>query len=159
MKVVHAMLITGRGFDSRRLADLIQECLQQVCKVNPDRKVETWQNNRPPHHFIHAFKKRHNLVYRATMELNHARAIVSREEIHLWFQDTAKALVNHPEYSDCFKDGRRILNVVRKYDNKPKMADSRDLPKMAIMDYHGLSWTIMDYHGLSWTILDHNLTY
>ena len=77
MKVVHAMLITGRGFDSRRLADLIQECLQQVCKVNPDRKVETWQNNRPPSHFIHAFKERHNLVYRATMELNHARAIVS----------------------------------------------------------------------------------
>ena len=27
---------------------------------------------------------------------------------------------------------------------KPKMAYSRNIPKMAIMDYHGLSWTIMD---------------
>ena len=33
--------------------------------------------------------------------------------------------------------------------NKPKMAYSRDLPKMAVMDYHGLSLTIMDCHELS----------
>ena len=31
------------------------------------------------------------------------------------------------------------------------MAYSRDL---AVMDYHGLSWTIMDYRGLSLTVLD-----
>ena len=41
-------------------------------------------------------------------------------------------------------------------NNKPKMANSCDLPKMAIMDYRGLSWTIIDYHGLSWTIMDYH---
>ena len=40
--------------------------------------------------------------------------------------------------------------------NKPKMAYSRDLPKMAVMDYHGLSLTIMDCHELSWTIMDYH---
>ena len=39
-------------------------------------------------------------------------------------------------------------------ENKPKMAFSCNLPKMAIMDYHGLSWSIMAYHGLSWTIIE-----
>ena len=44
------------------------------------------------------------------------------------------------------------------------MAYRRDLPKMAVMDDHGLSqtinvdlglsWTIMDYHGLAWTRMD-----
>ena len=29
--------------------------------------------------------------------------------------------------------------------NKPKMAYSRDLPKMAVMDDHGLSQTLIDY--------------
>ena len=36
------------------------------------------------------------------------------------------------------------------------MAYSRDLPKMAVMDYHGLSLTIMDCHELSWTIMDYH---
>ena len=39
--------------------------------------------------------------------------------------------------------------------NKPKMAYSHELLKMAFMDYIGFSWTIMDYHELSWTILDY----
>ena len=34
------------------------------------------------------------------------------------------------------------------------MAYSRDLPKMAVMDDHGLSQTINDDHGLSWTSMD-----
>ena len=44
--------------------------------------------------------------------------------------------------------------------NKPKMAHSCDLPKMARLQCdnygHGLTWTIMDYHGLSWTIMKHH---
>ena len=38
--------------------------------------------------------------------------------------------------------------------NKPKMAYSRDLSKMAMMDYQGLSKTIKDYQGLSRMIKD-----
>ena len=34
------------------------------------------------------------------------------------------------------------------------MAYSRDVPKMAMIDYHGLN--IMDYHGLSWNIMDYS---
>ena len=39
--------------------------------------------------------------------------------------------------------------------NKPKMAYSHDLPKMAVMDDYGLSGTIMDNHELSTTIIDY----
>ena len=38
--------------------------------------------------------------------------------------------------------------------NKPKVAYSLDLSKMAIMDYQGLSRMIKDYDGLSRTIKD-----
>ena len=44
-------------------------------------------------------------------------------------------------------------------DNKPKMAYSRDLSKMAIKDNQGLSRTIMDFNGLSWTVLDYPRLY
>ena len=36
------------------------------------------------------------------------------------------------------------------------MAYSRDLPKMAVIDDHGLSQTINDDHGLSQTIMDYH---
>ena len=36
------------------------------------------------------------------------------------------------------------------------MAYSRDL---AVMDYHGLSWTVMDCHGLSWTVMDKRIAH
>ena len=34
------------------------------------------------------------------------------------------------------------------------MAYSRNLPKMAVMNDHGLSTMIIDYHGLAWTGMD-----
>ena len=42
------------------------------------------------------------------------------------------------------------------FDDLLKMAYSHDLPKMAVMDDHGLSKTINDDHGLSWTIMDYH---
>ena len=111
VEVAKKMLGLGYGFDSRRLADLIQEELQALAKVNPDRNTD-WDENRPDHNFIRNFTTRHNLVYRNTMELCHSRAAVSKEEIDLWFQDTATALVTNPEYADCFKDPKRIYNLV-----------------------------------------------
>ena len=38
--------------------------------------------------------------------------------------------------------------------NKPKMAYSCNLPKMAILDYQGQSRTIMVYQGLSRTVMN-----
>ena len=47
----------------------------------------------------------------------------------------------------------QILDI--QYENKPKMAYSRDLSKMAIEDYHGLTRTVKDYQRLSWmTVID-----
>ena len=46
------------------------------------------------------------------------------------------------------------MHICISSENKPKMAYSRNLPKMAVMDDHGLSWTIMDWHGLAWTGMD-----
>ena len=111
--VVTKMLELGFGLDARRLQDLIQELLQALVKVNPDRNTE-WDENRPDHNYIRHFCERHNIVYRATMELCSSRAAVSDEEIKLWFQDLADALVTNPEYADCFKDPRRIYNLVIK---------------------------------------------
>ena len=112
MKCVNDMLLLGYGFDSGRLTDLIQELLQGVAKVNPDRNVERFDNNRPDRNYVYTFARRHGLVYRRTMELCNARAAVSKEEIDLWFQDTRIALVDNPEYADCFKDPKRIFNMV-----------------------------------------------
>ena len=40
------------------------------------------------------------------------------------------------------------------FQNKPKMAYSRDLSKVAIMNYQGLSWSIKDCQGLSRTVME-----
>ena len=112
VKVVTKMLLLGFGFDARRLADLIQELLQALAKVNPDRNTE-WEENRPDRNYVRHFVERHNLVYRAPMELCNSRAAVSDEDIKLWFKDVAEALVNNPEYADCFLDPKRIFNLVR----------------------------------------------
>ena len=44
------------------------------------------------------------------MELSKARSMLSFEALMSWYQDTAGALVNHPDFADCWSDGRRILN-------------------------------------------------
>ena len=112
MKVVTNMLLLGLGFNATTLANLIQELLQALAKVNPDRNTE-WPENRPDHNYVRHFVERHNLVYRAAMELCNSRAAVSEEDIKLWFKDLADSLVNNPEYADCFLDPRRIFNLVR----------------------------------------------
>ena len=112
VRVVHKMLVLGFGFDANTLADLIQELIQGLVKVNPDRNTK-WDENRPDSNFIRHFVDRHDLVYRVTMELSNSRAAVSDEEIRLWFNDVENALVKNPEFADCFLDPKRIYNVVR----------------------------------------------
>ena len=106
MKVVHIMLDHGYGYNTDTLGDLIQECLQEVSKVNPDRKVKKWDKNRPDTNFIYSFARRHNLVYRSTMELTNNRVQVSTNALLLWFRDTQQRFMSDPVFADIYKDPR-----------------------------------------------------
>ena len=93
------------------LRHLIQEALIRLCKANPAR-TSPWENENhfPNGNFVYNFAARNNLVLRSTMELSKARSMLSLEGLMKWYQDTFKALVSHPDYADCWKDPKRILN-------------------------------------------------
>ena len=90
---------------------LIQEALIRICQANPERTSPWAEENHFPHgKFVYNFAERNNLVLRSTMELSKARSMLSIEGLMSWFQDTRKALVDHPDYADCWRNPRRILN-------------------------------------------------
>ena len=108
--IVH-LLKLGYSLTFPELRCLIQEALIRLCQANPDR-TSPWEeeNHLPTGNFVYAFAARHNLVLRSTMELSKARSMLSLETLLSWFRDTAGALVNHPDFEDCWSDARRILN-------------------------------------------------
>ena len=99
----------GYSLTFYELRYLIQEALIKLCQANPDR-TSPWENHFPHDNFVHNFAERNNLVLRSTMELSKARSMLSFEALMSWYQDTAGALVNHPDFADCWKNPQRILN-------------------------------------------------
>ena len=99
----------GYSLTFYELRYLIQEALIKLCQANPDR-TSPWENHFPHDNFVHNFAERNNLVLRSTMELSKARSMLSLEALMSWYQDTAGALVNHPDFADCWKNPQRILN-------------------------------------------------
>ena len=53
--------------------------------------------------------------------------------------------VNRSRLGSDDPSAKTTVEVQNVLENEPKMAHSRDLSKMAIIDYLGLSWTIMNY--------------
>ena len=103
----------GFGLSFFELRRLIQELAEGLKSANPTRKFpESWEKFLPEEHFAYNFAKRHLLTLRSTMELNKARSIITIEDLELWQSDTEGGLVNHPDFAECWTDGRRILNQV-----------------------------------------------
>ena len=103
----------GFGLSYFELQRTIQELAEGLKASNPTRKFpEAWSQFLPDKTFVHNFARRHLLTLRSTMELNKARSIVSIEDLGLWQSDTEGALVNHPDFAECWNDPRRILNQV-----------------------------------------------
>ena len=105
------LLKLGYSLTFFELRNLIQEALIKLCQANSDR-TSPWEevNHFPEGNFVYSFAARNDLVLRSTMELSKARSMLSIEGLMSWFKDTAEALVNHPDYADCWKDARRVLN-------------------------------------------------
>ena len=101
----------GYSLTFYELRYLIQEALIRLCRANPERTSPWEGENHFPHgNFVYNFAARNNLVLRSTMELSRARSMLSEEGLMKWYEDTFEALVNHPDYADCWKDPKRILN-------------------------------------------------
>ena len=108
--IIH-LLKLGYSLTFFELRNLIQEALIKLCQANPDRTSPWVEENHFPHdNFVYNFAARNDLVLRSTMELSKARSMLSLEGLMSWYRDTAGALVNHPDYADCWKDARRIIN-------------------------------------------------
>ena len=99
----------GYSLTFHELRYLIQEALIRLCQANPKR-TSPWKNHFPDGNFVYNMAERNNLVLRSTMELTKARSMLSLEGLMKWYEDTLMALVNHPDYAECWKDPRRILN-------------------------------------------------
>ena len=112
-KIVEAMkncLDVGYGLNHDRLADLIQECLNAVSKVNPERAIKKWDKNRPDKNFVQSFVDRHGLSRRRTMGLSAARGAPTMEMVMKWFVDTEIRFSRDPVFHEIFSDARRIFN-------------------------------------------------
>lgn len=112
-KIVEAMkncLDVGYGLNHDRLADLIQECLNAVSKVNPERAIKKWDKNRPDKNFVQSFVDRHGLSRRRTMGLSAARGAPTKEMVMKWFVDTEIRFSRDPVFLEIFSDARRIFN-------------------------------------------------
>ena len=106
----------GVGLDLYQVQDLVQELLMGVVDANPERYVP-WGDNeespyRPPVAWVRRFLKRKNLKYRASMNINNARARVNREEVELWFKDVGQILFSDPELAEAMADPSRVFNWV-----------------------------------------------
>ena len=106
----------GVGLDLDQMQDLIQELLLGVVDANPERFVP-WGDNgdspyRPPVQWVRRFLKRNNLKYRSSMNINGARACVTREELELWFEDVRQILTANPELIEAMADPSRQVNWV-----------------------------------------------
>ena len=106
----------GVGLDLDQMQDLIQELLLGVIDANPERYVP-WGDNgdspyRPPVQWVRRFLKRNNLKYRSSMNINGARACVTREELELWFEDVRQILTANPELIEAMADPSRQVNWV-----------------------------------------------
>ena len=100
----------GYGLNYDSLADLVQECLIAVSRVNPERTIQKWQNNRPDRNFCFGFAQRHGLVYRTTMGISSARGSPTKSMVMRWFVDSVTRFSREAVFRDIFSDPRRVFN-------------------------------------------------
>ena len=103
-------LDVGYGLNHEQVAELIQEGLNAVCKVNPERAITKWEENRPDKSFVQNFVDRHGLSRRRTMGLNAARGAPTKRMIMKWFQNSFNRFSKDPIFLEIFADPRRIFN-------------------------------------------------
>ena len=104
--------------DLLQVQHLMQDCLFVLIAANPKRTSpwadvdpETpWMKHLPSKKFVRTFLKRHRLVFRSSMPLNHGRAILKVEDLREWQDLTEAALFGDPDLAEMMEDGSRIFN-------------------------------------------------
>ena len=101
----------GCGLNNRQLSLLIQELIQRLREVNPQREFpSSWLSDFPDKSYITRFKRRHNLVLHSTMNLSIARAQITSQDLDQWFRHIDERFVQDEILQQCFADPRRIFN-------------------------------------------------
>ena len=99
----------GESWESLRF--LIQEVLLSIKKANPNRVTNLEDTNQlATKCWVRNFAKRHNLTLRKTSVISKGRAIISPEDIQMWFNDVGGFLNSRPDLMEALADPQRVFN-------------------------------------------------
>ena len=94
----------GYGLDWNMLRLLIQEVLQNVKLINPDRVTGLEDTDQlPDPSYVRRLAVRHNLAIRATMEISKGRQVVTPHEMKLWQEDAISVFSSKPELMEALQ--------------------------------------------------------
>ena len=101
----------GYGDSWETLRFLLQELLTKIKVANPKRITGLEdQGQLPSKTWVRRFAHRHSLSLRKCSIISKGRAVISLQDIAMWFGDIGKFLEGRPDLLDAMKDPRRIFN-------------------------------------------------
>ena len=110
------MMEIGFGLTHCNLKLLCQNLMEAMLAADPEAETP-WKTKDgeattcPPDHFVYNFCERHGFVLKSSMELSHAKSVLTPADLRLWQRDTYVGLVS--KFLDLFRDPRRLHNQVR----------------------------------------------
>ena len=113
MIVTHVkhMAKIGYGASWNTLRLLLQEILLSLKSANANRITGLEDKGQLPSiSWVRRFAARNNLVLRKSSVISKGRAIVSKENLDLWFSDVGNFLTSKANLMVALKDPRRVYN-------------------------------------------------
>ena len=112
-------MLLGCGMDVMMVQFLMRDCIVAIKAADPSRTTpydtldpeQTHLQYLPNDQFVRTFLRRHNIVQRRSMPLNHSRAILTVDDLQEWQNLTENALFSDPVTAEIMRgDGSRIFN-------------------------------------------------
>ena len=111
VKFVTDRVNLGVGVDFHQLSCVLQELLLELSKGDKERHIPaSWVKCYPESTFVRRFAERNNISLRRTMALSHARACLTVYDLKLWFSNIRERFFENPDFSEVWKNPRRIFN-------------------------------------------------
>ena len=106
----------GCGSTRQQLQILIQEILQEIVTVNPNRVTGYEKSNQlPPIDMVQRLITRRGLSVRKTIEISRGRQACTEADLDAWFNLTLSFFTSKPELNEAYQDPTRVFNQVIKF--------------------------------------------
>ena len=105
------MASIGYGESWTTLQLLLQQVLNRIKSANPTRLTGLEDRGQlPTISWVRRFTERHNLTLRKASIISKGRAVISPQDITLWFKDIEQFFTSNLEIKEALSDPRRVFN-------------------------------------------------